>query len=79
MKERKDKTMLPLNLNEAMAEQKKIKEEMEKFKLDEPIRDITISSYDAKKNVWLKKNVPVASSSSKDKNGEINRSNCSDC
>src|SRR5690606_12576017 len=42
LKQRKDQTSLPLQLTEAMNEQKKIKDEMERYKNDEPLAKIQV-------------------------------------
>lgn len=64
---RRDQTVLALNMEESNLEQKKIKEEMEKFKVDEVSPLISVSVFENKKATWLKRDPPVKKDTSAEK------------
>jgi carboxyl-terminal processing protease len=65
LKKRKDSSLLPLQLQESLDEQKNLKEEMEKYKSDDVLEKLSVSIFDTKTSQWQIKNPPKK----KDKKG----------
>jgi carboxyl-terminal processing protease len=59
MKERKDKTILNLNLEESRQEQNRLKEELDKLEQEKLIENLSVSLYVSKKKNWEKKAPPI--------------------